>query len=66
MKEMTMTTAGRYRLKAAEAARFAKLSEPGSDRRNFVQSERSYTTLAENEEWLATNGDKLVPATGKD
>jgi len=55
----------RFRSKAAEAGQLAKQTTSGIDKKNFDRAERSYTTLAENEEWLAANGNKLVPAARK-
>jgi hypothetical protein len=59
-KETMVTTSQHYRAKAAEAAQRASQSKSLKDIRQFVQSERSYTTLADNEDWLAANADKLV------
>lgn len=63
-----MTTSQQYRTKALESAQLARQSKSLREIRNFIQAERSYTALAENEEWLAANTGKLVPAepTGKD
>jgi len=49
-----------YRAKAAEAAetvRTVRSLKQGSEAR---KSQKAYTTLAENEDWLAKNDDKLV------
>jgi hypothetical protein len=49
-----------YRVKAAEAAetvRTVRSLKQGSDAR---KSQKAYTALAENEDWLAKNGDKLA------
>jgi hypothetical protein len=62
MKEAIVTTSRQYRSKAAESAQLAKQSKSAQDKEAFGQAERSYKTLAENEEWLAANADKLVPA----
>jgi len=63
-----MTTSQQYRSKALESAQLARQSKSLREIKEFVQAERSYTALAENEEWLAANTDKLVPAepSGKD
>ena len=68
VKEAAMTTSQQYRSKALESAQLARQSKSLREIRNFIQAERSYTALAENEEWLAVNTDKLVPAepSGKD
>jgi hypothetical protein len=62
MKEAIMTTSEIYRMKAAESAQFAKRSRSPGDAKIFIEAERSYTTLAENEEWMASNADKVVRA----
>ena len=49
-----------YRLKAAESARQAVECKLPADVELFRQAEHSWSTLAENEEWLESNGDKLV------
>jgi hypothetical protein len=59
-KETMVTTSQQYRAKAAEAAQLARQSKSLGDIRQFVQAERSFTTLADNEDWLAANADKLV------
>jgi hypothetical protein len=59
-KETMVTTSQQYRAKAIEAAQLARQSKSLSDIRQFVQAERSYKTLADNEDWLAANADKLV------
>ena len=49
-----------YRAKAAEAAetvRTVRSLKQGSEAR---KSQKAYTTLADNEDWLAKNADKLV------
>jgi len=57
-----MTTPRQYRSKAAESAQLAKRSESVQDKEALIQAERSYKTLADNEEWLTANAKKLVPA----
>jgi len=57
-----------YRWKAAESARQAVECKLPADVELFRQAEHSWSTLAENEEWLESeneewlesNGDKLV------
>jgi hypothetical protein len=52
--------AAAYRAKAAEAGetvRTVRSLKQGSEAR---KSQKAYTTLAENEDWLAKNDDKLV------
>lgn len=62
MKEARVTISQQFRAKAVEAAQLATRSKSLRDIRKFVQAERSYATLANNEEWLAANADKLVSA----
>jgi hypothetical protein len=49
-----------YRLKASESARRAIECKLPDDVELFRQAEHSWNTLAENEEWLESNGDKVV------
>ena len=49
-----------YRWKAAEFARQAMECKLPTDVELFRQAEHSWSTLAENEEWLENNGDKVV------
>jgi hypothetical protein len=49
-----------YRLKAAESARRAAECKSSADAELFRQAEHSWSTLAENEEWLESNSDKVV------
>jgi hypothetical protein len=49
-----------YRLKAAESAQRAVECKSPADVELFRQAEHSWSTLAENEEWLENNGDKVV------
>jgi hypothetical protein len=49
-----------YRLKAAESARRAVECTLPADVELFRQAEHSWSTLAENEEWLENNCDKVV------
>jgi hypothetical protein len=56
-----MFTAEQYRAKAAEFRAFLA-NTPGSpnETREFRHLEQVYTTLAENEEWLAVHIDKTI------
>jgi hypothetical protein len=47
-------------LKAAESARRAAECKLPADVELYRQAEQSWSTLAENEEWLESNGDKVV------
>ena len=61
-----MFSSERYRAKAAEYVELAKATASPSDIRDYKNRERSFTTLADNEEWLKDNFDKMVHAPGKD
>jgi hypothetical protein len=54
-----MFTAKYYRTKAAEFGELAKTSAP-EDSAGLRQRERSFTSLADNEEWLAHNFEKTL------
>lgn len=58
-----MFTAQRHRAKAAEYRGFldAPLLQAGAGA--FRGLQHTYRTLAENEEWLALNGDKILAAS---
>ena len=51
-----------YRDKAAAYSVRAKAANGASERREFDQLEKSFTTLADNEQWLSENHDKTVHA----
>ena len=53
-----MCTAKQYRVKAAEFTELLKTTSSPAEIREFRNLERSYVTLAENDEWLAANHDK--------
>jgi hypothetical protein len=56
-----MFTAAQYRAKAAEFRAFlANTSRSPNETREFRHLEQVYTTLAENEEWMAVNIDKTI------
>jgi hypothetical protein len=61
-----MFTAKQYRAKAAEYR--GLLADPRSpaEASEFRNLEQTYTMLADNEEWLALNADKIIPASDKD
>ncbi|MEA2928648.1 MAG: hypothetical protein QOG38_1076 [Hyphomicrobiales bacterium] len=50
----------RYRAKAAEYTARAKATDAPEKAREFEKRERTLTTLADNEQWLADNHDKTV------
>jgi hypothetical protein len=49
-----------YRAKAAQAGDSARQSKSLKDIREFRRLQQSYVVLAENEEWLESNHDKLI------
>jgi hypothetical protein len=49
-----------YRSKAAECAEIARRSPALEVDSDLHRREQSYVTLAENEEWLERNSDKLI------
>jgi hypothetical protein len=56
------TTAEQYRAKAAEfRALLTKTPHSPDETRELRDLAQTYTTLAENEEWMAGNTDKVVP-----
>ena len=48
-----------YRAKAAECASSVDTAPSAEKRSDAQKSERAYVTLAENEDWLAANSDKV-------
>jgi hypothetical protein len=61
-KELIVTLSQHYRFKATESAQLAGQSSSSGEQRILARAARSYTVLADNEEWLASNADKVVPA----
>jgi hypothetical protein len=57
-----MFTAAQYRAKAAEYAVRMKQTDVPSEVREFRDLQRTFTVLAENEEWVADNYHKLLHA----
>jgi hypothetical protein len=57
-----MFTPGKYRGKAAEYSELVKTTDVPDEVREFHNLERSFTVLADNEQWLADNHDKTVHA----
>jgi hypothetical protein len=56
-----MFTAEQYRAKAAEfRALLTNTSRSPNETREFRNLEKTYTTLAENEEWMAVHIDKTI------
>jgi hypothetical protein len=54
-----------YRTKAAEFGELAKTSAP-EEARELSKRERSFTSLADNEEWLAHNSEKTLHGSHQD
>jgi hypothetical protein len=54
-----MFTAKQYRAKAAEYTELLKATSLPAEIREFRKLEQSYLTLAENEEWMADNREKI-------
>ena len=54
-----------YRARAAEFGELAKTGDPEKSA-EFRQRERSFTSLADNEEWLAHNFEKTLHASEPD
>lgn len=55
-----MFTAKHFRAKAAESAESMKNTDVPNEIRKFQQSIESFTLLAQNEDWLADNFDKMI------
>lgn len=55
-----MFTADQFRTKAAEAAELTKKTDVLSEIREFQRSKQSFSDLAQNEDWLADNFDKMI------
>jgi len=60
-----MFTAKQYRAKVAEYTELLKAASLPAEGDEFRRLERSYLTLAENEEWMADNREK-INVTGAD
>jgi hypothetical protein len=55
-----MFTAKQFRAKAAESAESLKRTDVPSEIRKFQRSTESFSALADNEDWLASNFDKII------
>jgi hypothetical protein len=55
-----MFKAEQFRAKAAESAESLKHTDVPSEIREFQRSKESFTALAQNEDWLAENFDKII------
>jgi hypothetical protein len=63
--ERHMFTAEQYRAKAVEYARRMKQTDVPREIREFHDLERSFSVLADNEEWLAENYKNTIHAPGE-
>ena len=59
-----MITAKQFRAKAAESAESLKHTDVPSEMRELQRSRQSFSALAENEDWLANNFDKIIHSQG--
>ena len=55
-----MYTLQQFRAKAAEYAALVKTARNPDERLEFEKLERSFVTLAENEEWMAAHTEQTV------
>ena len=55
-----MFTAEQFRTKAAESAESIKNTDVPSEIRKLRRSMESFSLLAQNEDWLADNFDKMI------
>jgi hypothetical protein len=60
-----MFTAQQYRAKSDEYEALLKIDRPPAETAEYRDLQRSYASLADNLEWLATNGSKTVLADSK-
>jgi hypothetical protein len=63
---MKMFTANQYRAKADEYRGYLNASRSPAEAREFRNLQQTYAVLADNEEWLALNSDKIVSASDND
>jgi hypothetical protein len=55
-----MFTPEQFRTKAAEYSRLVKTANSPNEAREYQKLERSFSVLADNEQWLTDNQDKTV------
>ena len=55
-----MFTADRYRTKAAECAETARTATAPNEIRDLKRSQKAFSDLAKNEDWLADNFEKMI------
>jgi hypothetical protein len=58
-----MFTPEQYRAKADQYTELAKTAASGDERDEFQKLQRSFSVMAENEQWLADNHDQTVHPT---
>jgi hypothetical protein len=63
-RESPMFTAKQFRVKAAESDESLKHTDVPSEIREFQRSKESFSALAENEDWLKNNFDKIIHSQG--
>jgi len=61
-----MFTPKQYRAKAAEYGDLVKTSTGPNEKREFQELEKSYSVLADNEQWLLDNHKKTIHAPEQD
>jgi len=61
-----MFSSKQYRAKAAEYVVLANKTDAPNEIREFMDLEQSFTALADNEEWLEQNFDKVIRTPGDD
>jgi hypothetical protein len=61
-----MFSSERYRARAAKYVELAKKTDAPNEIREFRDRERSFAALADNEDWLEHNFDKMVHAPDND
>jgi hypothetical protein len=57
-----MSTAKQYRATATEYKELADRATAPDEKRELQDLERSFSTLADNEQWLSSNHDKTIHA----
>jgi hypothetical protein len=62
-KVMPMFTAEQYRAKAAECMGALDNPRSPSEAKEYRRLEQTYRALADNEEWLVRNADKVAPSS---
>jgi len=60
MKDRRMLSAQGYRVRSAEFARLAIESKSSEDIMKCRQREQTFKSLAENEDWVLANRDKII------